>query len=214
MPEMGGAVEWKFRFGDSGGICLDCGVTQKHSTFITGSDEAAVKKAAYADPTAKEGDWSAVDLKPVRPLRTPVSLEQLKADPLTQDLLLLRNSRLSVSPVSDAAFRRILELGLTRTRTTVRSHDPTHSGGYASLESDVFQNSPCLSPDQRLREAAVDHPMQCSPVCRLSRQEGSQTHRDPGSRPPSFLLVFLLPSLQCDPSANYADTSQISQHHS
>ncbi len=71
---------------------------------------ACVSRAGYPDPTAKEGDWSAVDLEPLEPLRSPVSLEQLKRDPGLKELPLLKQSRLSVMPITDAQFRRILRL--------------------------------------------------------------------------------------------------------
>ncbi len=74
---------------------------------------AEVIREAYPDPSAKEGDWSAVDLKPVKALAENVSLETIKADKQFEDFLLLRNSRLSVMPVSAAHFRRILKLGKT-----------------------------------------------------------------------------------------------------
>jgi predicted RNA-binding protein with PUA-like domain len=74
---------------------------------------ARVDKQAYADPTATEGDWAAVDLVPVRPLVRPVTLEQIKADKALRDMLLLRNSRLSVMPLTRAQFERILKLGET-----------------------------------------------------------------------------------------------------
>ena len=74
---------------------------------------AEVIREAYPDPSAKEGDWSAVDLKPVKALAEKVTLETIKADKQFEDFLLLRNSRLSVMPVSAAHFRRILKLGKT-----------------------------------------------------------------------------------------------------
>jgi len=70
---------------------------------------AKVARKAYADPTATEGDWKAVDLKPVRALKRPVTLEEMKADPALKEILLIRQSRLSVSPLSAADFARILE---------------------------------------------------------------------------------------------------------
>jgi len=70
-----------------------------------------VEKTAYPDPTAKEGDWSAVDLAPVRPLKAPVSLEAIKADKILKSMLLVRQSRLSVSPVTREQYERIMELG-------------------------------------------------------------------------------------------------------
>ena len=69
---------------------------------------ARVAKEAYPDATATEGDWSAVDLEPVRPLAKPVSLDALKADAITKDLPLIRQSRLSVTPVTKEQFDRIV----------------------------------------------------------------------------------------------------------
>ncbi len=71
---------------------------------------ARVEKAAYADPTATEGDWSAVDLAAVKPLAKPVTLAAIKADKMLKDMTLARNSRLSVSPVTEAQFNRLMTL--------------------------------------------------------------------------------------------------------
>jgi predicted RNA-binding protein with PUA-like domain len=71
---------------------------------------AEVAREAYPDPTAKEGDWSCVDLVPARALITPVPLETLKTDPATQTMGLVRNSRISVTPVTAAEYRRVLQL--------------------------------------------------------------------------------------------------------
>ena len=71
---------------------------------------ARVEKEHYPDPTAKEGDWVAADLVPVTSLKTPVTLEQLKADKLLKDMPLVRQSRLSVTPVSEEQFERIMRL--------------------------------------------------------------------------------------------------------
>jgi predicted RNA-binding protein with PUA-like domain len=68
---------------------------------------AKVAKEAYADPTAKEGDWSSVDLVPVRPLKEPVTLTHIKATPSLADLPLLKQSRLSVMPLTKAQFDRL-----------------------------------------------------------------------------------------------------------
>lgn len=75
---------------------------------------AKVVREAYADPTAEEGDWSCVDLAPAKALKQAVTLEQLKADAATKDMPLIRQSRLSVMPIAEAVFRRVLELGGTR----------------------------------------------------------------------------------------------------
>jgi predicted RNA-binding protein with PUA-like domain len=75
---------------------------------------AKVVRTAYTDPTAEEGDWSAVDVAPVKALEQPVTLDVIKADPKLSDMLLLRRSRLSVVPVTPAEFKRVLELGKTK----------------------------------------------------------------------------------------------------
>jgi len=70
-----------------------------------------VVKEAYPDPTADKGDWVCVDMQAARPLKAPVSLATIKADPRFADLALVRLSRLSVAPVSEAHWRAICELG-------------------------------------------------------------------------------------------------------
>jgi len=72
---------------------------------------ARVTREAHPDPTADEGDWSCVDLAPVKPLAQAVTLAQIKADPLLRDLPLLKQSRLSVMPLTAAQFERLLKLG-------------------------------------------------------------------------------------------------------
>lgn len=74
---------------------------------------AQVSKTAYADPTAEEGDWSAVDLKPLNTLAKPVSLVAVKADALLKEMALVKQSRLSVMPVTKAEFERVLKLSGT-----------------------------------------------------------------------------------------------------
>jgi predicted RNA-binding protein with PUA-like domain len=71
---------------------------------------ARVTKEAYPDPTATEGDWAAVDLAPVKPLKKPVGLEVIKADKILKEMKLVKISRLSVSPVTKEEFERIIEL--------------------------------------------------------------------------------------------------------
>jgi predicted RNA-binding protein with PUA-like domain len=75
---------------------------------------ARVDRESYPDPTATEGDWSAVDLAPVKALAKPVSLETIKADKALKDLLLVRNSRLSVTPLTEAQFGRLMALAETK----------------------------------------------------------------------------------------------------
>jgi len=75
---------------------------------------ARVEREAYADPTADEGDWSCVDLAPVKPLKNPVSLVAIKGDRVLASMLLVRNSRLSVSPMTAEQFDRMLALAETK----------------------------------------------------------------------------------------------------
>ena len=72
---------------------------------------ARVSRPAFADPTAAEGDWSAVELAGARTLARPVALAVIKADPVFAQIALLRQSRLSVVPLTPAEFARIVELG-------------------------------------------------------------------------------------------------------
>jgi len=72
---------------------------------------ARVKREAYPDPTATEGDWSCVDLVPVRALKQPVSLEVIKADRVLESMPLVKQSRLSVTPLTREQFDQVLRLG-------------------------------------------------------------------------------------------------------
>ncbi|PYJ10321.1 MAG: EVE domain-containing protein [Verrucomicrobia bacterium] len=69
---------------------------------------AKVVREAYADRTAEEGDWSAVDLAPEKELPCPVTLDEIKHNPKLKGMALLRLSRLSVQPVTSAEFAEIL----------------------------------------------------------------------------------------------------------
>lgn len=69
-----------------------------------------VSKAAYADPTADDPAWIAVDIKTVRRLARPVSLADIRANPKLRDLLLVRQSRLSVMPVTKEEFEAIVAM--------------------------------------------------------------------------------------------------------
>jgi predicted RNA-binding protein with PUA-like domain len=75
---------------------------------------AKVIREAYPDPTATEGDWSVVDLTPVKTLAQPVPLALIKNNTLLALMPLVRQSRLSVSPVTAPQFREILKLGKTK----------------------------------------------------------------------------------------------------
>ena len=71
---------------------------------------ANVARTAYRDTTAKEGDWSAVDLAPVKPLRRPVTLREIKAKPALKKIALVRQFRLSVMPLSEEEFGTIVRM--------------------------------------------------------------------------------------------------------
>jgi predicted RNA-binding protein with PUA-like domain len=72
---------------------------------------ARVTRTAYADKTASEGDWSTVDLSPIKSLRQPVTLRQIKEDPRLKNIQLVRRSRLSVVPLAAPEFRAIVRMG-------------------------------------------------------------------------------------------------------
>jgi predicted RNA-binding protein with PUA-like domain len=71
---------------------------------------ATVTRTAFADPTAEEGDWSAVELKPKQALEAPITLEEVKKNPRLKGMALLRLSRLSVQPLSEAEFQEVLRM--------------------------------------------------------------------------------------------------------
>ena len=71
---------------------------------------AQVVKEAYQDPTTDEDAWVVVDLKPLRKLKKPVSLQQVKGEKRLKDMALLRLSRLSVQPVTSEEWKVVLEL--------------------------------------------------------------------------------------------------------
>lgn len=75
---------------------------------------ARVQKEFYPDPTAKEGDWSCVDLVPVKALKNSVTLKKIKSDKTLKEISIIRQSRLSVTPLTEIQFKRLLELGGTR----------------------------------------------------------------------------------------------------
>src|SRR5213082_497945 len=83
--------------------------------YHSGEDKAVVGiakviRTAYPDSTAKEGDWSAVDLAPVKPLRRPVTLREIKSRAPLKQIALVRESRLSVMPLAEPEFREIVKM--------------------------------------------------------------------------------------------------------
>lgn len=75
---------------------------------------AKVTKENYPDTTATEGEWVAVDIKPVKKLTNAVSLQEVKKEKSLADMVLVKISRLSVQPVTEFEFHRILDMGKTK----------------------------------------------------------------------------------------------------
>jgi predicted RNA-binding protein with PUA-like domain len=71
---------------------------------------AEVARTAYPDPTDKDGKSVTVDVKAVEPVKKPVTLGAIKADARFKDLKLVRQSRLSVSPVSDEHWKLLMKM--------------------------------------------------------------------------------------------------------
>jgi predicted RNA-binding protein with PUA-like domain len=71
---------------------------------------AVVSREAFPDPTATSGDWSAVEIRPVRPVNPPVTLDKIKSDPTLAQIPLLRQARLSVMALSKNEFEGLLGL--------------------------------------------------------------------------------------------------------
>lgn len=72
-----------------------------------------VVKEAHPDSTAEDGKWQCVDIAAVEPLARPVALEEIKATSDLADMKLVRNARLSVQPVTDDEWDRVIALSRT-----------------------------------------------------------------------------------------------------
>ena len=72
---------------------------------------AKVVKEFYQDPTTEDANWVVVDLAPLEALKTPVTLEQIKAEESLKDISLVRQGRLSVMQLKAEEFDKILEMG-------------------------------------------------------------------------------------------------------
>ena len=80
---------------------------------------ALVVKAAYPDPTVEageKGDWVCVDLRAAEPLTRRITLDEIKANPKLKDMALLRLSRLSVQPVTEAEAAELQRMAAGKTR--------------------------------------------------------------------------------------------------
>ena len=84
---------------------------------VTGKEVVGIAKVArkaYPDTTAEEGDWSAVDLIPFKTLKRTITLEMIKQDEMLRSIPLIKQSRLSVIPLSEAEFKRLMQLADTK----------------------------------------------------------------------------------------------------
>jgi predicted RNA-binding protein with PUA-like domain len=90
-------------------VCFYHSVSEKQIAGL-----ARVAKEFYPDATAAAGDWSCVDLEPVKPLKKPVTLAAIRADQALKEMKLVKQSRLSVTPLTPVEFARLLELAETR----------------------------------------------------------------------------------------------------
>ncbi len=72
---------------------------------------ARVTKEAYQDPTTADERWSVVDIEPVETLAAPITLSEMKQDKKLQDMVLIKQSRLSVMPVMKKEFDLIIKKG-------------------------------------------------------------------------------------------------------
>jgi len=91
--------------------------TGERAFFYHSGDEKAVVgiveviKEAYPDLTADNGDWSMVDVIAVEPFAKPVALAAIKTEETLSQMVLVKNSRLSVQPVSDAEWKLVCKMG-------------------------------------------------------------------------------------------------------
>jgi predicted RNA-binding protein with PUA-like domain len=72
---------------------------------------ARVVRTAYQDPTTEDAAWVAVDVVPVKALKRPVTLAEMREEKALRGMRLLAQGRLSVSPVTAAEWKRILAMG-------------------------------------------------------------------------------------------------------
>ncbi|MDF9304091.1 EVE domain-containing protein [Tritonibacter mobilis] len=68
---------------------------------------------SHPDSTTDDPRWDCVDIKAIRPFVKPVSLDQIKSNPMLENMVLVKNSRLSVQPVTDAEWQEICKMGDT-----------------------------------------------------------------------------------------------------
>ena len=75
---------------------------------------AEVTREAYPDPTTDDERWVVVDLKPIKPFKVPVTLEEIKMHKELSEIALIKQARLSVMPITKKEFQILLKLGKTK----------------------------------------------------------------------------------------------------
>ena len=75
---------------------------------------AEVTRESYPDPTTDDDRWDVVDLKPIKPFKVPVTLEEIKAHKELSEIALIKQARLSVMPITKKEFQILLKLGKTK----------------------------------------------------------------------------------------------------
>lgn len=110
-----GATEWDGVRAPAARLHLKAMKRGDEAFFYHSGNERSVigvmRVTREAAPDPKDPDWVSVAVEPVRALAKPVTLKQIKADPRLAKMELVRQSRLSVSPVRDAEWKAVLEMG-------------------------------------------------------------------------------------------------------
>lgn len=110
-----GSTEWDGVRNPAARLHLKAMKRGDEAFFYHSGDERSVigimRVAREAAPDPKDANWVSVAVEPVRPLATPVTLKQIKSDARLAGMELIRQSRLSVSPVRDEEWEAVLDLG-------------------------------------------------------------------------------------------------------
>jgi len=88
----------------------DCALFYHSNIGLEAIGIMEIVRTAAPDSTDETGKWMAVEVAPVKKLARPVSLKAIKAEPALADMAIIRQSRLSVSPVREAEYRKIMEM--------------------------------------------------------------------------------------------------------
>lgn len=115
-----GVAEWDGVRNHQANNCMKEMKTGERGFFYHSGDSrevvgiVEVAKGWYLDPSDASGRFGMVDLRAIAPLKIPVPLTDIKANPKLSEMVLVKNSRLSVQPVTDAEWRVVCQLGGVR----------------------------------------------------------------------------------------------------